>query len=132
MATTQDVSKMSYAELQKLMQAAAEALNEKKVEEIKVLADGYMKKTAAAGFTPEEAIEACRPYLPQAGRATSTSVRKPYKKDPNKAAPKPGQKYVHPTTGEQWTRPASGKGRTIGWLQELHTAGHKFEEFEAK
>lgn len=125
MATAPDISKLSYADLQKLIASASEAIADKRDEELKVLADGYAKKCAAAGFTPQESIDALKPYLPAA------KGRKTYKKS---TGPKPvaGTTYKHPKTGEKWTRPASGKGRTIGWLQELVDGGGTFEQYAVK
>ena len=42
----------------------AEALVYRRGEEIKVLADAYVKKATAAGFEVQEAMDAVRPYLP--------------------------------------------------------------------
>lgn len=116
MATAPDLNKMSYNELRKLMQAAEEALTSKRDEELKVLADGYAKKAAAAGFTPEEAIEALKPYLPQTRSKRGAS---------GEARP---AKYRDPATGETW----SGRGRAARWIVAYEEAGRSRDEFLIK
>ncbi len=112
MAATPDVSKLSYSELQKLVAEAQERLAAKRVEEIKILADAYAKKAAAAGFTPQEAIDALKPYLPtKAARGGKSGAV---------------VKYRDPANPENtW----SGKGRPARWLQAYLDAGKKKESF---
>ncbi|MBU6261054.1 MAG: hypothetical protein KGO01_21765, partial [Burkholderiales bacterium] len=62
-----DISKLSFPELHALLQETQQAINQKRVEEIKVLADGYAKKLQMSGFTIAEGIEALKPYLPARG-----------------------------------------------------------------
>ena len=106
MAIPSDVKKLSYAELQKMIEDVQQQIAVKRVEEIKVLADAYAKKTIAAGFTVREAIDALKPYLP--------------KKDAGVV------KYRDPANLENtW----SGKGRTPRWLQAYLDAGKSKEAF---
>ncbi|WP_171019892.1 H-NS histone family protein [Hydrogenophaga sp. 2FB] len=106
MAIPADVSKLSYAELQKMIEDVQQQIAVKRVEEIKVLADAYAKKTTAAGFTIREAIDALKPYLP--------------KKDAGVV------KYRDPANTENtW----SGKGRVPRWLQAYLDAGQQKEAF---
>jgi DNA-binding protein H-NS len=98
-----------------IAEALANAVAYRRGEEIKVLADGYVKKFQAAGYSVEEGIGALRPYLPAksdtATRAKrSTAVKGPRKDaDSTGASPTPGAAYKL-STGEQWTKAASGKG----------------------
>lgn len=101
-----DVKKLSYAELQKMIEDVQQQIAVKRVEEIKVLADAYAKKTLAAGFTIREAIDALKPYLP--------------KKDAGVV------KYRDPANMDNtW----SGKGRVPRWLQAYLDAGQQKEAF---
>ncbi len=59
------------AQLQALLARRAEldqAIAERRVEELKVLADGYAKKLQMNGFAIREGMEALKPYLPKRGR----------------------------------------------------------------
>ena len=40
-----------------------DAIADRRVEELKVLADGYAKKLAIYGFSIREAMDALKPYL---------------------------------------------------------------------
>ena len=62
--TTSDLSKLSYSELLKLGDALDQQIRAQRVEELKVLVDGYIKKTQAAGFSLREAIDALRLLAP--------------------------------------------------------------------
>ncbi|WP_225784546.1 H-NS family nucleoid-associated regulatory protein [Xenophilus sp. Marseille-Q4582] len=118
-----DISRLSYTELQQLIEHATQALNTKKAEELKVLADQYALKLKAAGFTLDEGIKAVKPYAKK-NRAPRGSVPPP--------APRPvkeGVTYRNPQNGETWT--AGTRGRIVGWLQERLNAGSPAEEFEA-
>lgn len=50
------------AELQKLLAETDAAIAERRVEELKVLADGFARKLAMNGFSVREGIDALRPY----------------------------------------------------------------------
>jgi DNA-binding protein H-NS len=54
---------LSMAELQRLLDETDSAIAERRVEELKVLADGYAKKLAMNGFSIREGMDALRPYL---------------------------------------------------------------------
>jgi hypothetical protein len=138
MATAND-SKLSYTELlkkrdelKKQEEEIAALIVEKRVEEIKVLADGYAKKAAAAGFTPQEAIDALLPYLPaKAQRAVKGS--KPRAAKGTGKADHPfvrGTTYVDPKgEGKPWT--AGIPGAKPKWLSEA-VAGLEGEAAKAK
>jgi DNA-binding protein H-NS len=52
--------------LEQLQQRLAEtnaAIEERRVEELKVLADGYAKKLTMNGFSVREGMDALKPYL---------------------------------------------------------------------
>jgi DNA-binding protein H-NS len=61
LATAPDVTNMPHAALQEPETAASKENATKCDEELKVLADGYVKK-AAAGFSIENAVEVLTPY----------------------------------------------------------------------
>jgi DNA-binding protein H-NS len=126
--TTVDVSKLRYSELQELIKDAQQALVAKRADELKVLADGYAKKCHAAGFTIEEAVDALASYLPSKGRKGVAKAAKAS----GMPKPVPGTTYRNPDTGEKWTRAASGRGRTVSWLQQLVDSGRSLEEFVVK
>lgn len=113
-ATSPDISKLSFAELQKLLAEAQSAIDTKKAEEIKVLADGFAKKLEAAGFTVEEGIAALKPY-------SATKQAKQPRADKGGHAP---AKYRGPA-GEEW----SGRGQPPKWMKPLLAAGKKKEDF---
>ena len=57
---------MALSELRKLLAQTDAAIADRRIEELKVLADGYAKKLAMNGFSIREGIDALKPYL--AGR----------------------------------------------------------------
>jgi DNA-binding protein H-NS len=59
--TTPDLSNLSYSELSKLSEELNQQIQAQRVEELKVLADGYIKTTQATVFSLQEAIDALRP-----------------------------------------------------------------------
>jgi DNA-binding protein H-NS len=109
-----DISKLSFSELAKLVKEAQGALQSKRGEELKVLADAYAKKLQASEFSIQEGIEALRPYVamsPRKNRADggTRSVEAKYR-GPN---------------GEEW----SGRGRTPKWLAKLLESGEQIEKY---
>jgi DNA-binding protein H-NS len=54
---------LSMSELQRLLDETDAAIAERRVEELKVLADGYAKKLAMNGFSIREGMDALKPYL---------------------------------------------------------------------
>lgn len=60
------------ADLQRLLAQTDAAIAERRVEELKVLADGYAKKLAMNGFAIREGMDALRPYLPRRKPAEQT------------------------------------------------------------
>ena len=54
---------MSLAQLKELLAQTEEAIADRRIEELKVLADGYAKKLAMNGFSIREGMDALKPYL---------------------------------------------------------------------
>lgn len=112
--TAQDLSKLSYPELLALSKELDQKINAKRTEELKVLADGYVKKAQAAGFAVEEAIAALRPYAADAKASKQRSAT------PAKAL------YQDPANPENtW----SGRGRAARWLADYEAQGRSRDEF---
>ncbi|TXI88794.1 MAG: H-NS histone family protein [Cupriavidus sp.] len=112
-----DVTNLSYAELLSLSKQLDREIEAKRSEELKVLADGYIKKMEAAGFSVVEAIDALKPYLP-----SST----PAKQRAASSAPVLYQDPANP--GNTW----SGRGRAARWLVAYEAQGRSREEFLVK
>lgn len=55
---------LSLSALQALLAQTNAAIEDRRVEELKVLADGYAKKLQMNGFEIREGIEALKPYMP--------------------------------------------------------------------
>ena len=111
---TTDVSKLSYAELLALKEQLEQQIDAKRSEEIKVLADGYVRKAIAAGFTPREALEAVQPYVPataQKARPAGIPVAIQFRDPAN--------------PGNAW----SGRGRAPRWLVAYEEQGRSREDF---
>jgi len=123
------------AESDALAAQLAAALEVKRVEEIKVLADAYAKKAKAGGFSIQEAIEALEPYLPpKAGRKPRAAKGTAPKKE---VAFVRGTTYKDPSgEGKEWT--AGGLGAKPKWLKLLvddlpfEEQKKKYEELAAK
>ncbi|BEP57125.1 MULTISPECIES: H-NS family nucleoid-associated regulatory protein [unclassified Variovorax] len=111
MANDMDITKLSYAELQKLIQAAEAARDAKRSEELKIIVDACAKKLQAAGFSIKEGLEELANYdtstRKRAARGSLVKVEKPYQD---------GVVYRGPN-GEEWT--GGSKGRQPAWLREL-------------
>ena len=64
--STEDFSRtpqhQTLAELQRLLAETDAAIAERRIEELKVLADGYAKKLAMNGFSIQEGMDALKPY----------------------------------------------------------------------
>ncbi|WP_158218841.1 H-NS histone family protein [Roseateles aquatilis] len=113
--TNVDVSKLSYVELVELSKKLEEQIQGKRTEELKVLADGYIKKIEAAGFSVVEAVEALQPYIGARG-FTKT-----------KPASTAAVLYRDPANAENtW----SGRGRTARWLADYEAQGRSRDEFK--
>jgi|CXWL01.2.fsa_nt_gi DNA-binding protein H-NS len=114
MANEMDITKLSYAELQKLIQEAEAARDAKRGEELKVIVDACAKKLQAAGFSIKEGLAELANYdtstRKRALRGSVVKVEKAYQD---------GVVYRGPN-GEEWT--GGTKGRQPAWLREL-TAG---------
>ena len=122
-----DAKNMSFAEIQKRIKdmdaerAELEtALQAKRGEEIKVLADAYAKKLEAGGFSISEGIKALAPYDTTAAKRSGAAPRPPREVQT-------GTTYKNPETGETWT--AGAKGRVVGWLQAQISAGKSAASF---
>ncbi len=63
-----DLHGKSLVELKDLLARTDAAIAERRIEELKVLADGYAKKLAMNGFSVQEGIAALKPYLPTRAR----------------------------------------------------------------
>lgn len=118
---------MSFAEIQRrIKEMDAErveleaALQAKRGEEIKVLADAYAKKLQAGGFSISEGIKALAPYDTTTAKRSSTGPRPPREVET-------GTTYKNPETGETWK--AGAKGRVVGWLQAQIDAGKRAASF---
>jgi hypothetical protein len=55
---------LSLSALQALLAQTNAAIEDRRVEELKVLADGYAKKLQMNGFSIREGMDALKPYLP--------------------------------------------------------------------
>lgn len=122
-----EAKNMSYAEIQKRIKdmdverAELEAaLQAKRGEEIKVLADAYAKKLQAGGFSISEGIKALAPYDTATAKRSGTAPRPPREVET-------GTTYKNPETGETWK--AGAKGRVVGWLQAQIDAGKHAASF---
>ena len=54
---------LSITQLKELLAQTEDAIADRRVEELKVLADGYAKKLAMNGFSIREGMDALKPYL---------------------------------------------------------------------
>ena len=54
---------LAMADLQRLLAQTNAAIAERRVEELKVLADGFARKLAVNGFSVKEGIAALKPYV---------------------------------------------------------------------
>jgi len=109
------VRSLTYAEMVALRAKLDREIEEKRGEELKVLADGFAKKVQAAGFSVREAMEALQPYVSSTGsgkRATPYASPKALYRDP--ANPQ-----------NTW----SGRGRAARWLADYEAQGRKRDEF---
>ena len=111
-----DIEKLSYVELRELSRKLDLQIAEKRAEELKVLADGYVKKIQASGFTVAEAVAAVEPYLPALQRRVSgvgSGVVAAVYRDPANEA-------------NSW----SGRGRAPKWLVAYEAEGRLRSEFK--
>lgn len=115
--SSSDVSKLTYAELLHLSKELDQQIAAKRAEELKVLADGYIKKMEAAGFTVSEAVDALKPYLK--GRSGTKE----------RSASPAAALYQDPAdSSNTW----SGRGRAARWLAAYEAQGRAREEFRIK
>ena len=61
--TASTLDGLAMADLQRLLAQTDAAIAERRVEELKVLADGFARKLAVNGFSVKEDIDALKPYL---------------------------------------------------------------------
>ncbi len=111
-----DVGKLSFAELVALKARLDKEIEDKRSEELKVLADGYAKKLQHAGFSVQEGVDALQPYLEskRGGKkgGTGAAVRALYQDPANPS--------------NTW----SGRGRAASWLADYEAAGRHRDEFK--
>ena len=62
------------ADLQRLLAQTDAAIAERRVEELKVLADGFARKLAVNGFSVKEGIDALKPYVGKNLRPATGSI----------------------------------------------------------
>ncbi|WP_428508742.1 H-NS family nucleoid-associated regulatory protein [Roseateles sp.] len=113
--TEVDVGSLSYAEMVALRAKLDSEIQDKRGEELKVLADGFARKVQAAGFSVAEAVEALQPYVDPASpgkRAAQNATLKVLYRDPADPA-------------NTW----SGRGRAARWLADYEAQGRKRDEF---
>jgi DNA-binding protein H-NS len=63
-----DLNRLAMGDLRRLLEQTDAAIAERRIEELKVLADGYAKKLAMNGFSIREGMDALKPYLPKPGQ----------------------------------------------------------------
>lgn len=63
--TLPNLNTLSLPELQAMLASTNAAIEARRGEELKVLADGYAKKLQMNGFAIREGIDALKPYLPR-------------------------------------------------------------------
>lgn len=111
---TETNTKMSFAQMVAERARLDAAIAAQRSEEMKVLADGYAKKMAAAGFTPQEALDALLPYLPAKAVRAKRGTRTPkaehvyIDRDSTGVRPEIGNKYKDPTSGVVWEKKKMG------------------------
>jgi DNA-binding protein H-NS len=116
--TSPDLSNLSYPELLKLSEELNQKIEAQRVEELKVIADGYVKKAQACGFSVEEAIRALQPY------ATDAKTRAK-RRSPGLAIPL----YQDPANlANTW----SGRGLPARWLADYEAQGRSRDEFKRR
>lgn len=113
--TTPDISKLTFSELVELSKQLDHQISTKRSDELKVLADGYVKKIEAAGFSIKEALEALQPYVSRPLAAQKRSVG---------AAPVVYRDPANPNN--TW----SGRGRAAKWLANYEAQGRSRNEFK--
>jgi len=67
--------RQALSDLQRMLAQTEAGIAERRVEELKVLADGFARKLAANGFTIREGIDALKPYLRIKALAASSSAK---------------------------------------------------------
>ena len=63
-----NLDRLALVDLQRLLKQTDAAIAERRIEELKVLADGYAKKLAMNGFSIKEGMAALKPYLPRSAQ----------------------------------------------------------------
>lgn len=126
---TVDLSKLSYAELEKLVADATALKASKRDSEITAFVDKTVAEAEAIGLSLDDLIKALQPRAPKSGpvrakRASSgASAKTPIEF-------KKGVKYKT-KGGVEWTRPESGKGRVPTALLDAVAAGESVASMEA-
>ncbi|MDE2370263.1 MAG: H-NS histone family protein [Burkholderiales bacterium] len=124
-----DISKLSFPELHALLQETQQAINQKRAEEVKVLADGYAKKLQMSGFTIAEGIEALKPYLPARSARSVARAPKAAAGEPAAATAPRAPKYANPQRPQEtWV----GVGKPPQWFRDLVAQGASKESLLIK
>lgn len=127
--TKPDLSKLSFIELKELAAEADALVRAKRIEELKVLVDGWAKKAQVNGFTVAEVIEELKKHLPTAAAKTTRAAR-----GSKVAAADPWIKdvvYCDPAgVGKDWR--GGQRGSKPGWLTALVTDTMSLQEQTAK
>ena len=114
MATS--IGKMSYTQLMAQKKAIDDALNARRGDAVQALADDFVKKLKADGFSLAEGIAALRSQsVPvaavkktRAKRGTAPKKAAPASQDSSGHKPEAGVTYRHPVTGVLWTKKEKG------------------------
>lgn len=124
-----DLSKLSFAELQELAAEAQALVKDKRIEELKVLVDGWAKKAQANGFSVTEVIYELQKHLPAAA-AKKTRAAKGSKVTAVDAWTK-DVVYSDPKgIGKDWR--GGQRGSKPGWLLALVPDTMSLQEQTAK
>lgn len=70
------IETLGLADLRRLLDQTEAAIADRRIEELKVLADGYAKKLAMNGFSIREGMDALKPYLKLKGFAAVARIAK--------------------------------------------------------
>ena len=116
-----DVSSMSYAQLQNLINQASAVIDGKRKEELKEICALFVESLESKGFSKAEGVTALG-----AGKAKGGAASKGSKIGFPKEL---WGKSFKSMNGEIWTKSKTGKGRPPLWLMEAVTNGKKWEDF---
>ena len=120
---TIDVSKLSSAELAKIIKDATALVGAKRKAELSEIVKNFTDALVAAGFTKAEGVEAL------GGRAASAGGVVSRPKTGKSDFPRElwGRSFTNPADNTVWVKSKTGKGRAPSWL-----AGQKYTDFLTK